>query len=82
MIVYDNLSFLQTGQRFPSLSSHSKDMRINADGSVDVFFGLKAPWATKPIGCRRSRPRAGSSCDSTACCELGIWQPGEIEKQR
>lgn len=45
VIVYDNQtrSMLQTDQRFPSVSSQNKKLKINADGSVDVYFGPKAP---------------------------------------
>lgn len=44
-IVYDNQtrSMLQTDQRWPSVTSQNSDLRINADGSVDVFFGPEAP---------------------------------------
>ncbi len=45
VILYDNQtrSMLQTDQRFPMVSSQDKDILINADGSVDVYFGPKAP---------------------------------------
>eukprot|EP01030_Chromulinospumella_sphaerica_P030066 gene30066-30560_t len=45
VIVYDNQtrSMLQTDQAAPSVSSQNKDIKINADGSVDVFFGPSAP---------------------------------------
>jgi hypothetical protein len=45
VIVYSNQtrSMLQTDQQFPSVSSQNKDIKINADGSVDVYFGPKAP---------------------------------------
>lgn len=45
VIVYDNQtrSMIQTDQRFPSVSSQDKDLQVNADGSVDVWFGPKAP---------------------------------------
>lgn len=36
-------SMLQTNQQFPSVSSQNKDLQTNGDGSVDVFFGPKAP---------------------------------------
>ena len=44
-IVYDTQtrSMLQTDQRFPSVSSQNPDLKVNADGSVDVYFGPKAP---------------------------------------
>jgi hypothetical protein len=45
VIVYDNQtrSMVQTNQKAPSVSSQNKDLKKNADGSVDVFFGPKAP---------------------------------------
>ena len=45
VIVYDvqTRSMLQTNQAAPSVSSQNKDVKVNADGSVDVWFGPKAP---------------------------------------
>ncbi len=45
VIVYDNQtrSMLQTDQQAPSVSSQNKGVQVNADGSVDVFFGPNAP---------------------------------------
>lgn len=44
IVLYDTQtrSMLQTDQQFPSMSSQ-KALRKNADGSVDVYFGPKAP---------------------------------------
>ena len=44
-IVYDTQtrSMLQTDQQFPSVSSQNKDVKVNDDGSVDVWFGPEAP---------------------------------------
>jgi len=44
-IVYDNQtrSMLQTDQDFPQVSSLDKGLVVNKDGSVDVYFGPKAP---------------------------------------
>ncbi|MGR4842763.1 MULTISPECIES: DUF1254 domain-containing protein [Rhizobium] len=44
-IVYDNQtrSMVQTDQQFPSVSSQNKGVKVNADGSTDVYFGPKAP---------------------------------------
>ncbi|MCH5375168.1 MAG: DUF1254 domain-containing protein [Planctomycetes bacterium] len=44
-IVYDTQtrSMLQTDQRFPSVSSQNKDVKVNDEGSVDVYFGPRAP---------------------------------------
>jgi len=45
VIVYDaqTRSMVQTDARFPSVSSQNKSVQTNADGSVDVYFGPKAP---------------------------------------
>jgi hypothetical protein len=45
VIVYDvqTRSMLQTNQSAPSVSSQNKDVKINSDGSVDIYFGPKAP---------------------------------------
>ena len=45
VIVYDTQtrSMLQTNEKYPSVSSQNKDLQVNADGSVDVWFGPKAP---------------------------------------
>jgi hypothetical protein len=45
VIVYDTQtrSMLQTDQKAPSVSSQNKGVKVNDDGSVDVFFGPKAP---------------------------------------
>lgn len=45
VIVYDvqTRSMLQTDQKAPSVSSQNRDVKVNPDGSVDVYFGPKAP---------------------------------------
>jgi len=45
VILYDNQtrSMLQTDQKFPMVTSQNKDLLTNQDGSVDVYFGPKAP---------------------------------------
>ncbi|MGA2059846.1 MAG: DUF1254 domain-containing protein [Thermoguttaceae bacterium] len=45
VIVYSDQtrSMVQTDQQFPSVSSQKKDLLVNADGSVDVYFGPKPP---------------------------------------
>jgi len=45
VIVYDTQfrSMVQTDQQYPSVSSQSKALHVNADGSVDVYFGPKPP---------------------------------------
>jgi hypothetical protein len=43
--VYDTQtrSLLETGQPFPSINSYRKDLAKTADGSIDIYFGPKAP---------------------------------------
>jgi hypothetical protein len=50
VIVYSTQtrSMLHTDEQFPSVSSQSKDLIVNADGSVDVYFGPKAPPGKEP----------------------------------
>jgi hypothetical protein len=45
VIVYDTQfrSMAQTDQQFPSVSSQNKALKVNTDGSVDVYFGPTAP---------------------------------------
>ena len=45
VILYSNQtrSMIQTDQQFPSVSSQMKGLLVNKDGSVDVYFGPKAP---------------------------------------
>jgi len=43
--LYDNQTraMLQTDQRFPGVDMNKKGLKVNSDGSVDVYFGPKAP---------------------------------------
>ena len=34
---------IQTDQRFPSMSSQTEGLTANTDGSIDVYFGPRAP---------------------------------------
>lgn len=45
VILYDSQtrSMLQNDQEWPAVSSQTKGLLINQDGSVDVYFGPKAP---------------------------------------
>lgn len=36
-------SMIQTDQQFPSVGSQDKDLVKNSDGSIDIYFGPKAP---------------------------------------
>jgi len=87
VIVYDNQtrSFLQTDQQFPSVSSHGKDLKANADGSVDVYFGPKAP-AGFENNWVQTIPGKGWFVILRLYGPLEAWfnktwRPGEIEQQ-
>lgn len=45
VILYDNQtrSMLQTDQQYPMVTSQDPNVMVNPDGSVDVYFGPKAP---------------------------------------
>ena len=45
VILYSNQtrSMIQTDQLHPSVSSQQKDLQVNDDGSVDIWFGPEAP---------------------------------------
>jgi hypothetical protein len=76
-------SMLQTNQQFPSVSSQNKDLQTNADGSVDVFFGPKAP-AGKESNWVQTVPGQTWFMILRLCGPLEpwfkrTWRPGEIE---
>ena len=76
---------LQTDQQFPSVSSHNNDIKINADGSVDVYFGPKAP-AGYENNWVQTIPGKGWFVILRLYGPLEAWfnktwRPGEIEKQ-
>lgn len=79
-------SMIQTDQQFPSVSSQDKNLQINADGSVDVYFGPKAP-AGKESNWVQTIPGKGWNTLFRLYSPLepwfnGTWRPGEIELQR
>lgn len=85
VILYDNQtrSMLQTDQQFPMVSSQNKEMQINADGSVDVYFGPKAP-AGKEHNWVQTVPGKGWNTLLRLYGPLEpwfdkTWRPGEIE---
>ena len=86
VIVYDNQtrSMIQTDQQFPSASSQDKALKINADGSVDVFFGPKAPageennWVQTVPG--RSWNMLLRLYGPLQAFFDKTWRPGEIEQ--
>lgn len=85
VIVYDNQtrSMVQTDQQFPSVSSQNKDLLVNPDGSVDVYFGPKAP-AGKENNWVQTIPGKGWFMILRLYGPLEpwfdkTWKPGEIE---
>ncbi len=76
---------IQTDQQFPSVSSQNKDVLINKDGSVDVWFGPKAP-AGMENNWVQTIPGKGWFMILRLYGPLEpwfnkTWRPGEIELQ-
>ena len=87
IIVYSNQtrSMLQTDQQFPSVGSQTKGLSVNADGSVDVYFGPTAP-AGKEKNWVQTVPGKGWNTILRLYGPLApwfdkTWRPGEIEPQ-
>ena len=83
--LYDNQtrSMLQTDQQFPAVGSLTKGLLVNADGSVDVYFGPKAP-AGKENNWVQTAPGKGWNTLLRLYGPLEpwfnkTWRPGEIE---
>jgi hypothetical protein len=86
VIVYDNQtrSMIQTDQQYPMVSSQNKDLLVNSDGSVDVYFGPKAP-AGKENNWVQTIPGKGWNTLLRLYGPLEpwfnkTWRPGEIEE--
>jgi hypothetical protein len=78
-------SMIQTDQRFPSVSSQNKGLLVNADGSVDVYFGPKASPG-KEKNWIQTIPGKGWNTLLRLYGPLEpwfnkTWRPGEIEAQ-
>jgi hypothetical protein len=87
VILYSNQtrSMPQTDQQFPSVSSQDKGLQVNPDGSVDVYFGPKAP-AGKAGNWVQTVPGNGWNTILRLYGPLEpwfakSWRPGEIELQ-
>ena len=85
VIVYDDQtrSMLQTDQQFPSVSSQTQGLLVNEDGSVDVYFGPKAP-AGKENNWVQTVPGTAWNTLLRLYGPLEpffdkTWRPGEIE---
>lgn len=78
-------SMIQTNQQFPSVSSQTKGLQTNADGSIDVYFGPKAP-AGKETNWVQTAPGNGWNVVLRMYGALEpwfnkTWRPSEIELQ-
>jgi hypothetical protein len=83
VVLYDpqTRSELQTGQPFPSKNNKRDKMIVNADGSVDIYFGPEAPEGKEATGFSPSRARAGlRSSAFTARSSPGSTKPGAPER--
>jgi len=86
-VAYDNQSrsMLQTDQQFPSIGSKDKDIVINADGSVDVWFGPTAPKGHEKNWVQTVPGRGWSVLLRLYGPEKSwfdkTWKPGEFELQ-
>jgi len=86
VVIYDpqTRSELQTTQPFPSKNNKRDKLIVNADGSVDLFFGPKAP-AGKEANWIASVPGKGWFAVFRLYGPLEpwfdkTWRPGEIEE--
>ncbi|MDA9523649.1 hypothetical protein XI06_26090 [Bradyrhizobium sp. CCBAU 11434] len=85
VILYDNQtrSMLQTDQRWPAATSQNPKLLPNADGSVDIYFGPKAPVG-KENNWVQTIPGKGWNTLLRLYGPLQpwfdkTWRPGEIE---
>jgi len=85
LVVYNNQtrSMLQTDQQFPSMGSQKKDIVINPDTSVDVYFGPQAP-AGRESNWVQTVPNKGWNLILRFYGPLEpffdkTWKPGELE---
>jgi hypothetical protein len=87
IILYSNQtrSMIQTDQRFPSVSSQTKGLLVNPDGSLEVYFGPKPPPG-KENNWVQTVPDKGWNTILRLYGPLEpwfakTWRPGEIELQ-
>ncbi len=86
VVVYDpqTRSELQTSQPFPGKNNTRDKLIVNDDGSIDLYFGPKAP-ASKEANWLQTVPSKGWFCvlrlySPTEAWYDKTWRPGEIEK--
>jgi hypothetical protein len=85
VIIYDNQarSMVQTDQQFPSVGSQDKDLVVNKDGSVDIYFAPKKPAGK--VNWIQTVPDKGWNTILRLYSPLEAWfnktwRPGEIEE--
>ncbi|WP_444938837.1 DUF1254 domain-containing protein [Microbulbifer sp. JMSA002] len=83
--IYDSQtrSQLKTSQKFPSVSSQSKGVKQNSDGSYDIYFGPQAPKGFEH-NWLETVPGKGFFVILRLYGPLGpwlekTWRPGEVE---
>jgi hypothetical protein len=79
-------SMLQTNQQYPSVGSLTEGMVVNADKSVDVYFGPQAP-AGQENNWIQTNPGKGWNVILRLYSPLKpwydkTWRPSEIERVR
>jgi hypothetical protein len=86
LVLYDGQtrSELQTDQQFPSIGSQKKELQPNAHGSVDVYFGPKAP-SGKEASWVQTVPSKSWNVNLRLYGPLEpwfnkTWRPGDIEE--
>lgn len=86
VILYDNQtrSMLQNDQQWPAVTSQAKGTLVNPDGSVDIYFGPRAPQG-KENNWVQTIPGKGWNTVLRFYGPLQpwfdkTWQPGEIEE--
>ncbi len=78
-------SMIQTEQRFPSMSSQTKGLQANTDGSIDVYFGPNPPTG-KESNWIQTIPGSGWNVVLRMYGALEpwfdkTWRPGEVKLQ-
>ncbi len=79
-------SQLQTDQKHPTVGSQTEGIKMNADGSYDIYFELKAPegydnnWAQTISG--KSWFVAFRMYGPLEAWINKTWRPGEIEMMK
>jgi len=85
VIVYSDQtrSMIQTDQQFPSVSSQTKGLLVNPDGSIDVYFGPNAPPGKENNWIQTAPGTAWNTIlrlyGPLASWFNKTWRPGEIE---